>query len=77
MEDIFTPKLFPKVRPNGILVKHYNTITFGTKSLKTLGVKIWNQLPGGIKSETSYTKFKEYIDTWFRPKYRCNVSMNI
>ena len=41
---IFTPKLHPKVGPNDILVKHHNTIKYGTKSLKTLGSKIWNQL---------------------------------
>ena len=58
MKDIFTPKLHPKVRPNDILVKHRNSITYGAKSLKTFGPKIWNQLPGDIKSETSYTKFK-------------------
>ena len=45
MKDIFTPKLHPKARPNDILVKHHNTITYGTKNLKTLGPKIWNQLP--------------------------------
>ena len=33
-KDIFTQKLHPKVRPNDILVKHHNTITCGTKSLK-------------------------------------------
>ena len=58
MKDIFTPKLHPKVRPNDILVKYHNTITYSAKSLKTLGPKIWNQLPRDIKSETSYTKFK-------------------
>ena len=35
MKDMFTPKLHPKVRPNDILVKHHNTITYGSKSLKT------------------------------------------
>ena len=40
MKDIFTPKLHPKVRPNDILVKHHNTITYCTKSLKTLGPNI-------------------------------------
>ena len=49
MKDIFKPKLHPKVRPNDILVKHHNTITYGTKSLKALGPKIWNQLPEDIK----------------------------
>ena len=58
IKGIFTPKLHPKVRPNDILVKHHNTITYGTKSLKTLGPTIWNQLPEDIKSKTSYTKFK-------------------
>ena len=72
VKDIFTPKLHPKVRPNDILVKHHNTMTYGTKSLKTLGPKIWNQLPEDIKSETSYTKFMEYINTWFGPKCRCS-----
>ena len=77
MKDIFTPILHPKVRPDDILVKHHSTITYGPKSLKTLGPKIWSKLPGDIKSETSYTKYKEYVDTWFGPKCTCNVCMNI
>ena len=79
MKDIFTPKLHPKVRPNDILVTntYHNTITYGTKSLKTLGPKIWNQLPDDVKTETSSTRFKEYIDTWLGTKCRCNVWMNI
>ena len=36
MKDIFTPKLHAKVRPNDILVMHHNTITYGTKVLRTL-----------------------------------------
>ena len=58
VKDISKPKLHPKVRPYNILVKHHNTMTYGTKSVKTLGLKIWNQLPEDIKSEKSYTKFK-------------------
>ena len=80
-KDISPVKLHPKVRPNNILVKHHNTYhnttAYGTNNLKSLGPKIWNQLPEDIKSKTSYTKFKEYIDTWFGPKCRCNASMNI
>ena len=53
MNDIFTPKLHAKVTPKSLRAK----------SLKTLGPKVWNQLPGDIKSKTSYSKFKEYIDT--------------
>ena len=47
------------------------------KSPQTLGPKIWNQFLGNVKSETSYTKFKDYIDTYFGPKQSCNVCMNI
>ena len=87
MRDIFTPKLHPKVRPNYILFEtpeymlckknSYGAKRIRCKKNKTLGPKIWNQLPGDIKSETSYTKFKEYIDTWFGPKCRSNECMNI
>ena len=52
-------------------------MTYGIESLKNLGPKIWNQLPEDINSETSYTKLKEFIDTWFGPNCRCNVCMNI
>ena len=40
MKDIFTPKLHPKARPNDVLVKHHNTMTYDTKRLKNLGPKI-------------------------------------
>ena len=48
-----------RVRTNNILVKHHNTITCGTKGLKTLGPNAWSQSPGDIKSETFYTNFFE------------------
>ena len=43
VKDIFTPKLHPKVRPNDILLKDYNTITYGTKSLRCQNQVILNQ----------------------------------
>ena len=55
----------------------YWSNTIITKSLKTFGPKIWNQLLGYIKSETSFTKFKEHIDDWFGPKCKCNMYINI
>ena len=73
MKNIFTSKENAKVRPNNIVVKSHNSATYGDKSLMTLGPKIWNALPEKIKSETSYKKFKEYIDLWFGAKCRCNI----
>ena len=65
MKGIYTSKVNPKVRPNNLIVKRHNTIKYGTKST-TLGPQIWNtNLPENIKSETCYSKFKKYINTWF------------
>ena len=62
MKNTFAPKENAKVRQNDI-VKRINTSRFGTQSLRSLGPKIWNNLPSNIKSETSFLKFKEYIKT--------------
>ena len=70
IRDIFTLKLDAKVRPNDILVKHHNAITYCVKNLKTLGPETWNQLSGNIQSETPYTNFKEYIENWLGPRCR-------
>ena len=56
-----------------MIVKHINASRFGTQSLRSLGPKIWNNLPPNIKSETSFLRFKEYIKTWHGPNCRCKV----
>ena len=71
MKNIFTPKTNAKIRTHDI--RHHNTATYGDKSLKALGLKIWNKLPTNIKTSTSITKFKEYIRTWFGPSCKCNA----
>ena len=60
MKNIFTPKGNSKVRSNDIINKRINTSRFGTQSLRSLGPKIWNNLPSKIKSEKSFPKFKDY-----------------
>ena len=77
MKNIFTPEENSKVRQNNIIVKRINTSRFGTEGLRSLGPKIWNNLPSNIKSETSFPKFKEYIKTWLGPKCRCKVCINM
>ena len=76
MKDIFTSKVNPKVRPNNLIVKRHNTTKYGTKSLITLGPHICNTLPEKIKSETCYSKFRKYINTWFGPQCNCNYCKN-
>ena len=43
MKDIFTPKRGLKIRPYGILFKHFRSAEHGDKGLAALGPKIWNQ----------------------------------
>ena len=45
----------------------------GDKSLANLGLPIWNKLPSNIEAETSFTKFKKYMKTWFGPNCWCNI----
>ena len=77
MKTTFTPKENAKVRQNDVIVKRINTGRFGTLSLRSLGPKIWNNLPSNIKSETSFLKFKEHIKIWLGPKCRCKVCINM
>ena len=77
MKNIFTSKENAKVRSNNLIVKSRNSATYGDKRLMAIGAKIWNALPEKIKSETSYKKFKEYIDLWFGPKCRCNICKSL
>ena len=77
MKNIFTSKENARVHPNNIIVKSHNSATYGNKSFMKLGPKIWNALPEKIKSETSYKKFKVYINLWFGPKCRCNICKSL
>ena len=77
MKNLFTPKENLKVRQNDTIVKLINTSRFGNQSLRSLGSKIWNNLPSNIKSEISFPKFKEYIKTWLGPRCRCKVCIEM
>ena len=61
MKNIFTSRENAKVRPNNIVVKSYNSATYGDKSLMTLSPKIWNALPENIKPETSYKSVRNTL----------------
>ena len=77
MKNILTSKQHARVHPHHLLVRCHNTATYGDKSLKILGSKIWNALPTEIKHETSLSKFKEYVNLWSGPSCKCNLSKSI
>ena len=45
-------------------IPNYNQVTFGEKSLRIFGPKIWNSLPYRIKSSKNLGTFKTVIKNW-------------
>ena len=60
IKTMFTSRTNSRVLPFDFLIKNLNTDKYGSKSLMTLGPKIWNALPEKIKKEPSFSKFKKY-----------------
>ena len=77
MKNIFTSKQNARVRPHDLLFRSHITVTYGDKSLKLLGPKIWNALPREIKRETSLSRFKEYVKLWSGHSFKCNLCKSI
>ena len=59
-------------KPN-LEVPIINQVTFGAKSIRYLGPKIWNSLPFHIKSSESLTTFKRIIKNWDTVSCKCPV----
>ena len=73
MKNLFAKREVSKRRKNNLEIPNRNTVRFGDKSIRSLGPHIWNGLPEEIKNETSYDKFKEYLNTWYGPKCTCSL----
>ena len=77
MNDIF------KVRENKRVVREqyklnletpeWKQVTFGAKSLKVYGSKVWNSLPSHIKTSENLTKFKILMKNWNGNSCSCTV----
>ena len=75
----FVPTYFKKSshsasRKDDFVVNRAKTATFGEKSLRTVGPKIWNSLLKDVKDLTSLQKFTEFIKTWYGPECKCNAN---
>ena len=73
MKNLFAKREVSKRRKNNLEIPNRNTVRFGDKSIRSLGPHTWNGLPEEIKNETSYDKFKEYLNTWYGPKSTCSL----
>ena len=63
MKTLVENRLNSRTRNNDLMIPFRNTVTFGDKSIRCLGPHIWNTLPDEIKSESSYEKFKSFINS--------------
>ena len=52
-------------------IPNYNRVTFGEKSLRIFGPKIWNNLPYHIKSSKNLETFKTVIKNWDGVNCKC------
>ena len=59
--------------PNNIEVPQVMQVTYGSKSLRALGPKIWNGLTEEIKSSETLEIFKRNIKNWGGPNCECNM----
>ena len=54
-------------------IPNYSQVTFGKKSLRIIGAKIWNSLPYYIKSSKNLKTFKSVINNWDGVNCKCVV----
>ena len=54
-------------------IHEWNQVTFGSKSLRALGPRIWNNLPYHIKSSENILIFKTMIKNWDGTKCKCSA----
>ena len=51
----------------------WNQVTFGAKSLKVYGSKVWNSLPTHIKTSENLIQFKSLMKNWNGNSFSCTV----
>ena len=54
-------------------VQSHNQVTFGEKSLRILGPKIWNSLPLHVKAAENLNQFKMFLKKWDGVSCKCSV----
>ena len=57
--------------PNNLQVPRVNQTTYGTRSIRLLGPKIWNAIPEELKNSSALTMFKQNLKLWDGPTCAC------
>ena len=73
MNDIFSRNVSLYFARRPLSVPRVKQRTFGLKSMRYEGAKIWNHLPESIKSSQNPHVFKQLnMKTWQGPTWKCN-----
>ena len=59
-----------------LVIPRVNQVSFGNKSIRSFGAKIWNSLPPHIKSCENLETFKRVIKNWDDITCNCRVCKN-
>jgi len=54
-----------------LIVQSQISMKYGSYTLRSLGPKIWHQLPSEIKNSENLSTFKNFIKSWSGPKCSC------
>ena len=74
MQELFerSSSSYSTRRPNDLKVPRVNQTTYGSKSIRFEGARLWNHLPEHIKSAENLNIFKNLIKYWIGPSCGCN-----
>ena len=73
MKDIFKerPSKYPSRNKNDLYIPMVNQVTYGYKSYRVEGPRIWNFLPNEIKEIKSFDNFKKLLKNLIMPFCSC------
>ena len=60
-------------RNHSLILPPYNTISFGNRSIRYTGPKVWNSLPNNLRQITSLKDFKNLFSTWSETNCTCSL----
>ena len=75
MKDLFVPRQNDYVLrgSQNLSVPRVHTTTYGLRSIRYEGARLWNKLPENLKTADSILDFRSMINTWNGPTCGCNV----
>ena len=77
MQELFerSSSSYSTGRPYDLMVPRVNQTSFGSRSIKFEGSRLWNHLPQNIRSADNLSNFKQLIKNWMGPSCGCSYCL--